>query len=1602
MLNKQFSNKNSIELNFRNIHLLLKEKKFLSLYNENLSITNKNESLILATNNGAKLNYIHELSFEKNYNDFLRIAIQITNKVKQLHHHGLLHGNLNDYSILLDENEEVFICNFTHSVNLSQKPAELSPILFKNISTENKSPEMLGKVNNIIDLRTDIYSLGLLFYQMLLNHNPYKGNDELNSYNKVLTTSIKNGSKIPKSIYRFLDKLLQKDIAQRYQSINGVLHDLELLSQNYLDEIVLCKRDLSSKLQLSDKVYGREKELNLLINRYYDVCKGYSKTVFVGGYSGIGKTVLISELKNKIISTDTYCVSSKFDQYNKGKPYFGIKEAFHALAQQILLKPEDELELLKQEILDVLSGNGKIVTDLVPSFEEILGVQNDVQKLPANENENRFHQVFLNLLKVISTQNTPLLLIIDDLQWIDFATLNLLDSFIKSDDLSHLYLLCSYRDNEVENNVALANILNKNKKIELIKINPLDKNSLGSFLEDTLFLPKAQMSDLVEEIYLKTGANPFFFKQFIHGLYEEGLIYFDEKKTKWAYDIQEIKKENITENIADYLLKRGVSTLEKNTLHILQIAAALGATFDLKVLQKIDNIAIDSLIKNMHEIYKLGYLLLIDVSIDELVYFDEFESINIKFLHDQFQQAIYSTIEENEQSKLHYKIGIALLNLPNTEISCFDILSHLNKSIKFFESDDEKLKLIELNKKALYQAKESTAYSSALTYTLVARELIKTYNLSLFYDQFLELELNYIELLYLIGSIKEGDNVVENLFPLIKTSDDEIKLRRLLTIQYTRIGRLSEAVKEGINSLNLLGVHIKNDTTMNDVGSEIEEVGKMIAETPFSKLAKLPKIENKKTLQTLDILMEMQAASYNSGSLVFPITILRLLKITILEGNSYLSSYVYMMYALMNTKVLKNYDMAFEAAKYAKQLQVDTKNDLLIARFNMMHANFVLPWQNKIMEANTLREKAYNQCLACGDYYWGIHSLIFGFYADLMTTNSLDTLLIKTRSVAKLSKKIEQISQYYLCNIQINFIQLLNGEVEYKKVSNEYTILEEEALKEYNQQNYMCGKYDFIISKLIHGYMFEEYEDALKISLNDNIDESSLDEGIFHEAFYKVFNILSILSLKIEGKTNQKYESYLNSNLPFIEIWCNFSPDIFQPIKLLIDALIQTTKQNTNNAIEYFEKAINESYKVESIFLQAIVSEEYGKFWERRENKKVSTLYFEDAIDLYSNYGAHAKVKKLLSKITSFTTTKDAYVDLDIDVIMKSSNILSREIELNKVVENVLKLVLEISGAENGFIYFDELEQKFIANLANDELTIFKEKESFNQTKLPLSILSYVKRTRETLHINNIHDYSFTLKDNYIMSKQPKSILCMPLIHNNEINAIIYLENYMSKNIFLSRDIETIKYLSHQIVLSIEKSLFFKQLEEKVAEKTKDLQEANERLEKISITDALTNIYNRRHFNELFPKIINSAKRDNDLVSFLIMDIDHFKQYNDTYGHQMGDDVLVKVAKAIKDSIYRSDDYCFRLGGEEFGVIFKTDSKEKAFEFANKIKENIENLNIEHKGNSASSYITASMGLICKNAKDIPSDDIVYKEADDLLYKAKENGRNKVCYESFF
>jgi len=1410
---------------------LEKEKYYLEKYIKNIDckvdILNEHNVLFFKLANVKKLISLRDIKIQNNYELFFKIAINITKTLQEIHKNDIFHTNITYDSIYLDEKYNAYIFNFFNSIDYSDKSMGLSSIYFKNLPVLNKSPEQFGRINSEVDLRSDIYNLGLVFYELLENKHPFESDDDLQTLHLILTKNISSLENLPKNISELVVKLLKKEVSNRYQSTHGLLYDLIQLEDNYVKSFILGQKDISSRLQFPQKVYGRKKEINQLVKNYKNVCLSQKQTIFISGYSGVGKSSLIDELKNKIVNTNSYFISSKFDQYNKDLPYFAISEAFDILVKQILLKSDEEIESIKINILNALRGNGQILIDLIPSLQKIIGKQKEVEKLPSNESENRFNQIFVDFIKIIATKETPLVLVIDDLQWMDLATLKLLENIINEDELEYIFILSAYRSNEVENNFPLKNIIDNNKNIKILELEPLKKKSLRKFLRDSFFLTKEETQPLLDEIYTKTDANPFFFKQFIKKLYDEKLLYFSYDKFKWEYNIKKIRQENISDNVAS-LMKQNIQKVKKENLKYLQIASCLGANFDLKVIEKIDSLDIVSIIKKLKDSFTNGFLIPSSIDINNRADLLNSDEVNIKFLHDQVQQAIYSTIDEKDLLSLHYNIGRTLLDIKDIEIYCFEILNHLNFSKSLIKEKTEKFELINLNIKSYEIASASTAYDGALVYLDIAKELLEEFDLQENYKLYIDILLNYVELLYLTSDFEKAKKYEDILFSTITNIDDEIRLRRILTVQYTRIGKLDLAINEGLKSLKLLGMHISKDISFEDVGKEIQEVQELIKNKPFSKIAKLAKIEDEKVLKTLDILMEMQPCSYNSGSLIFPITILRLLKLTIKHGNSYLSYYIYMMYALMNTKVLKDYDMAFEASKWAQELKKDYDKSILTGRFNMMLSNFVMPWQNKLEESTKLRAKAYSECLEYGDYYWGIHSYIFGFYANLVSSKNLNELYYQTKTIANVSKKINQISQYYLCNIQMNLIDVLRGKLNNIEDLNHKDGFEQIALSEYDKQNYMCGKYDFIVARLLQGFMFGRYDKALDISLNEKLDERSLDEGIFHEAFYKVFNILSILALDFEGNLKdeikkRRYYSYIDTNLSFIDIWKKSSPKLFLGVDYLIKAVKFSIDNSFEESVDAFESAIKEFKNNKFIFFEAISNEFYSKYWEKRGNKKISNLYLQEAIELYKEFKAYAKAEFLETKLSSVITNKTQNSEyLDLDLIIKSSNSISKDRKLKRIIKNILELVYKFSGAQNGFMFLNESELTIAAQINDSNFKYFMD-EKF-EIQLPISVVKYAQKLKEVLLINDINSCELEIKDSYIAKNEPKSILVIPLVLNDEVKAVIYLENFNQKNIFTKQSIETIKLLSTQMIISIENSYFYENLEGLVEKRTNELE----------------------------------------------------------------------------------------------------------------------------------------------------------------------------------
>lgn len=513
--------------------------------------------LILEDFHADSLNNIFENGKKPSLDEFFHIAVEIAKGLDVTHEKGIIHKDINLANILYNQiTKQVKIIDFGISSRTSREKPSISNLNVLEGTLPYISPEQTGRMNRLLDNRTDFYSLGVVFYKLLTGRLPFEKEDPVALVHCHLAEIPKSPceleSNIPVSLSHLVMKLLEKVAEKRYQNALAIVHDLEkcreLLLEGKSSEIFpLGEKDFSDKFQISGKIYGREKEIQKLIDTFHEVAaKGEPRLMLVAGYSGIGKSSVIEEIHKPITSQKGFFLSGKFDQYNKDIPYYAFIQAFRDLIRFLLLGKESEIEMWKQAILETLGDNGNVIIEVIPELEIIIGKKPALIELPPAEARNRFHFVFTQFISIFARKEHPLVIFLDDLQWADLASLYLIELLMTSVSAHYLFLIGAYRDNEVTPSSPLILTLEairkfntenhpEEQKIQEIFLSPLNLETAQEILFDSLHITFEESKELVELIWKKTGGNPFFINEFLKTLYKNMLLNFDKKRMKWTW-----------------------------------------------------------------------------------------------------------------------------------------------------------------------------------------------------------------------------------------------------------------------------------------------------------------------------------------------------------------------------------------------------------------------------------------------------------------------------------------------------------------------------------------------------------------------------------------------------------------------------------------------------------------------------------------------------------------------------------------------------------------------------------------------------------------------------------------------------------------------------------------------------------------------------------------------------------------------------------------------------------------------------------------------------------------------------------------------------------
>lgn len=957
--------------------------------------------------------------------DKLSLAVDIADAVWNIHKQGVIHKDINPYNIVINpETKELKVIDFGISTDLkSEKLQYLSKLEGTCLYIP---PEQTGKINRIIDQRSDLYSVGVTLYELFTGKVPFTGDDLEVIHGHLAKMPIEPSevnSEIPHIISEIIMKLLSKNTEDRYQTAFGLKYDLEYCLENLqvrkkITSFKLAQSDLPTNFQIPQKLYGRDEEIKILKDLIQNIGNNQVKLLLISGYPGIGKTAIVHEIMNATIDKGSRFISGKFEQFERNIPYSAIIRAFRGLIKDLAADVQN-LELWKSKFLVTLGSNAKIIADLIPEFEQITGKLPDVNKLNPTEEKNRFNLVFRDFVNSVSSRQAPLIIYLDDVHWSDLSSIELIKYLLTSPEIENFSVIISYRDNEITENHLLKPILEDLKArtentefFRHIYLEPLKKEAVNELVSETLKRTPEETKTLTDYIYQKTKGNPFFTNELLKSIYEIGAFNFNAENLSWEWDLEKIEQLQVSDNVFEFLIQN-LSSLSDEALSIIKLASCIGNYFDLRTLYKIsenlknESSALWTIIEKEFIIpLDNNYRLLLNISKDK--YLQSNMEVRFKFSHDRIQQAVYSLISEEDKVNIHNKIGKVLFDsYKNNQLegNIFELVNHLNLSKSAIKNKEEILELAELNVKAGKKAMSNSSYDIAGNYFSIGKSLLIENGNTMYQNLLFDISLNYAETCYLSGNIDKALDLCEDLSQLATNNIEKAKVCILKTSIYDLVVEKKELIiYESKKALELFDIYIPEDKEELDqkVGEMLGKMQQVIAVTPPVELAKqLPIMEDENKIIAMKIMANTLPAAFQLNPPIYLFLQLIMFEMTIEHGISNASCKGFAECGIAQSLVFSNYEAAYQFGLASFTILDRLKAEAMRSGAYFLFASFISYWKTHYSESIEYFDLSIKIGLENGDIIHPSYSAIHKFNYTLNTGKNLNACKIELEKVDK-------------------------------------------------------------------------------------------------------------------------------------------------------------------------------------------------------------------------------------------------------------------------------------------------------------------------------------------------------------------------------------------------------------------------------------------------------------------------------------------------------------------------------------------------------------------------------------------------------------------------
>jgi predicted ATPase/signal transduction histidine kinase/CheY-like chemotaxis protein/tRNA A-37 threonylcarbamoyl transferase component Bud32 len=1437
---------------------------------------------------GGESLYLLKLAGQLSLADFLELAISITEILSEIHAQGIIHQDINPFNIVFNSSTKVVkLIDFSLAIIDSShvSDSEGNPIWQGTVAY--MSPEQTGRINRLIDCRTDFYSLGVTFYQLLTNQLPFPGNDPLELIHAHLAkTAIpphQINPEIPEVISSIVMKLLEKDPETRYQSAWGIQSDLviclmQLEAGLEIQDIIPGENDIYDKFKLSDKIYERDARFNNIIKkiesyfqlkqRIYAVPRVPKIMVLLSGDAGIGKSSFIQEIYQRILENRGSFISGKCQQ---NIAYSAFIMIVNKLIKELLGQNEEHLKQWRKKINVALGDCTQVMIDLIPELQLLIGNHQPVHELDSIQIKPRVNSLFLNLIRVFCTGEYPLIVFLDDLQWADPETLKLLELVITDTETYRLLVIGAYRDDQVKTSdhplaIALKKIQRQNVNIEEIHLSPLSLDSMTHFIADSFHCDQYSAKPLAEIVQQKTHGNPYFIKQFLTNCYHQQLIYFDRDSLSWQWELPAIAQIDMTENVVNFLANKLV-TFPNTTQNLLQVAACIGRTFDISTLATLLGSTPSTVLADLSPAIEENYIGLVNDQ-DSLGELSEREAIGkycFQFQHQKLQTIAEFITDSQVRSLTKLELGRLLLKQKNkNNQNILVLVNYYNRGISQISDRAEKINLAELNLLAAQYTKKQAQTRSSLNYLQIARKLLNNHSWQTHHSLSRTIYLESIEAYYLQHKLAEAENLARVVLHHAKQTSDYASFYAIKIKIHMARHHMKLALETGKYVLKkILGVSFVQDLSSPLIIAELEN---------------LPAIKDPNKQAAMKILMLLYVPVMQISPELLLSLIQTMIHLCRQYGNCSEAAFGYVLYGVILCENMIDIEFGYQLGQLALKILDQFPNEqishLVVRLFNAKIKILKFPVKSFIDRLkptmNLPSEAGDIQAFLSSQLSYDSNTFLIGELANPVDGDSFNQFVTSSEN------KLLKYAQLIWPSISLRLFNATpRQDSGYEKMIKFWEEAEKQADLNQNYEYKIC-LFNFHLSQSILAYLMKDYPLSVHHGTLTETYQQAAGSGLAIAA-HKFYLALAILAQEYDQHTTEfKQSTNFQKVIQLkaqIKKLAEYAPTNFLHKYQLLEAESAKVLGDYWQAGLWYNQAMGEAQKNNYIHELALAYELAADFYCSQNIIDITKTYLCQAQATYIKWQGWAKVKDLELRYSEFfaefpkpkqllkTVSSNTDIishQLDLNSILKAAQTLSSEMVLETLLEKMMKLVLENAGAQKGYLLIPKDEQWIMAASgileSNDSSLIQLEasrvletdRDSQKPSYLSNAIVNYVIRTQKNLVLNDaVHEGEFT-NDLYILQQQPKSILCAPLINQGKLTGIIYLENNLATGAFTPDRLEVLKLVSSQAAIALENARLYGQLEDysrsleqKVKQRTAELVEATHKAEAASQAKSL-------------------------------------------------------------------------------------------------------------------------------------------------------------------